>query len=75
MSERGKPNLEEHPETVTFHFKDAAARHQFMGGLSDGWGENYCDLDWAWASKKPVDLGDASDVVVLSSFPDGEEEE
>lgn len=32
------------PIRVTLCFRDAAARDEFMGGLSDGFGENWCDL-------------------------------
>lgn len=68
-----------YPVAVTFHFKDKKALQQFLGGLSDGWGENYCDMDWAWKKKrkgqKRKHLGDASDIFILSSFPDGEPDE
>lgn len=31
---------------VTFVFNSQEEREHFMGGLSDGWGENYVDLEW-----------------------------
>jgi hypothetical protein len=48
----GNPNLSEYPVKVKLHFKSEAARRQFLGGLSDGWGENYCDMDWPFKVKR-----------------------
>jgi hypothetical protein len=31
---------------VTLTFKSKEARDEFMQGLSDGWGENECQLYW-----------------------------
>lgn len=46
--EPGNPNFEEYPVTVTLHFRTPAQRQIFMGGLSDGFGEEWCDLNWPW---------------------------
>lgn len=32
--------------SVTLHFKTQQDRDDFMGSLSDGWGEEHCDLSW-----------------------------
>lgn len=32
--------------SVTLHFPSQEARDYFMGGLSDGFGEAHCALDW-----------------------------
>jgi hypothetical protein len=39
---------EEYPVSVTLHFKNEAEKNFFMGGLSDGWGENACSLSWTY---------------------------
>jgi hypothetical protein len=31
---------------VTLEFKDEREKEYFLGQLSDGWGENYVELDW-----------------------------
>lgn len=31
---------------IKLQFKDKAAKDKFMGGLCDGFGENYCALKW-----------------------------
>ena len=36
----------EYPVAVTLRFRDQAQRDFFMGQLSDGWGENQCELTW-----------------------------
>lgn len=35
-----------HPVEVLFIFRNQAEREHFIGGLTDGWGENYTDLSW-----------------------------
>lgn len=34
--------------SVTLRFESEEALQRFMGGLSDGWGENFCTLEWPW---------------------------
>lgn len=68
-----------HPITVTLRFKSAADREAFMSGLSDGWGEDHCQLNWPadnWSladqrSGKAFEECDMFDVIV---FRDEEEE-
>ncbi len=38
--------LEMHTNQVLLEFDSAREKREFMGQLSDGWGENYCMLDW-----------------------------
>jgi len=33
------------PVTITLNFQNEDEKEDFLSGLSDGWGENYCDLD------------------------------
>jgi hypothetical protein len=76
MPNNNDPNPSEFPVTVAFHFRSEAARRQFIGGLSNGWGEMYCGLDWICRNiPNPPDLGDAADVFVTSSFPDEEDDD
>lgn len=37
---------DEFPVVVELRFKSQDAKDQFLGGLSDGWGEDACDLTW-----------------------------
>lgn len=46
----GNPNFNEYPERVTLCFRNKGDRDWLMGHLSDGFGENFCDLDWPWAN-------------------------
>lgn len=39
---------EEYPVSVTLHFKNERERDFFMAGLSDGWGEDACSLQWPY---------------------------
>lgn len=43
---------EEYPAEVRLRFKTREEARKFMGQLSDGWGEEYVDLEWAWGSTK-----------------------
>jgi hypothetical protein len=36
----------DYPFAVTLRFKTKESRNHFMGGLSDAWGENECNLEW-----------------------------
>ena len=47
------PKFDEFPVRVTLCFQGQADRDEFMGGLSDGFGENWCQLDWE--STRPDD--------------------
>ncbi len=47
-SKTRKQIAEEFPFAVTLRFKSEAEKQDFMGGLSDGWGENVCSLHWSW---------------------------
>lgn len=65
------PDPVEFPVVVEFRFKSDVARRQFLGGLSDAWGENWCDMDRAFRSMaEPPSPGDACTVFVIASFPD-----
>ncbi len=37
---------DEYPASITLRFRDEDERNEFLGQLSDGWGENYCRLAW-----------------------------
>lgn len=39
-------NEADYPVTITLRFRTVEEKHFFMGGLSDGWGENACGLSW-----------------------------
>jgi hypothetical protein len=43
-------DFSKYPVTSTLHFKNEEERDEFMGQLSDGWGENLVYLDWNWHS-------------------------
>jgi len=49
-SSPGDPDWTEFPERVELCFRSKADRDEFMGGLSDGFGEEFCQLDWPWKS-------------------------
>lgn len=53
----GEPNFNDYPVRVTLHFRSNAQRDEFMGGLSDGFGENECNLDWPWKSAPRNEFG------------------
>lgn len=53
---------------VLLVFKSEDEKKYFLGGLSDGWGENIVDLDWDWRK----DLYDAKIVKVIN-FKDNDE--
>lgn len=44
----GNPDFLEYPIRVELCFRNQEQRNKFMGGLSDGFGENVCELDWPW---------------------------
>lgn len=44
-----KIDKEKFPVAITLRFATEAKKREFLGGLIDGFGENYCDVDWAWA--------------------------
>ena len=46
----GRPNWDEFPVSVELRFRSQADREHFMGQLSDGFGEAYCNLEWPWAA-------------------------
>lgn len=48
MPKKHIPAFDEHPVRVTLCFKTKKDRDEFMGGLSDGFGENFCGLDWEY---------------------------
>jgi hypothetical protein len=45
---------------VVFHFPDRATRDEFLAGLTDGFGENYCLIAWP----EGVPLRDTAEVTV-----------
>lgn len=42
--------MDDKPVAVTLRFRNERDRNYFMAGLSDGWGEGWCDLIWPWES-------------------------
>jgi hypothetical protein len=50
MKNVNKIDFSTYPTTVTLHFISEDERDEFIGQLSDGWGENEVDLDWNWHS-------------------------
>ena len=50
--------------TVVLRFKDEATKRTFMSGLSDGFGEAYCDLEWPWRDGMAFDDTTVFDVAV-----------
>lgn len=57
-------NLKPGQVSVTLIFDSEVAKRHVMGQLSDGWGENYVDLDWPgdlefhespWFEVMPID--------------------
>jgi len=51
--------------SITLHFKSKADRDEFMGQLSDGWGEEHCVLYWRWQDGITFEDATEFDVVVL----------
>ncbi len=51
MTIDGNPDFSQYPATLTLHFKSEAEKREFMGQLSDGWGENHVMLDWPWKTR------------------------
>lgn len=42
----GRPNWDDFPVTVELRFRTAEERDRLMAQLTDGFGENFCWLDW-----------------------------
>jgi hypothetical protein len=60
---------ERFPFAVTLRFYDQEQFSAFLGGLLDGWGENYCDFIWpGWGA------GHESKIFACT-FADGEDDE
>lgn len=51
---------EKYPVAVTLRFKSEAAKRNFLGGLSDGWGEGFCDLEWDWLKYTSKELSEGA---------------
>jgi len=62
----GNPNFDEYPHRVTLCFKSEDEKKFFIAGLSDGFGENICDLDWEWKNK--ISLYDSPLIVISEIF-------
>jgi hypothetical protein len=58
----------------TLRFRSEAERRWFFGGLSDGWGENACDISWGWDKNGPGGMSRArleeQREVGITVFPD-----
>ncbi len=65
------PRADDYPVSVTFRFRTQEEKSAFLGGLSDGWGENECSLDWCWRDAEPGDLYSA-EWVAVTPFDDEE---
>lgn len=52
--------------TIKFNFIDDEEAREFLGQLSDGWGENYVSLDW----EGDFDKADTFDVMVFEDDDD-----
>lgn len=50
------PEASEQGVKVVFHFVNKYNRDFFMGGLSDGWGENECMLEWEGKFDEAIDF-------------------
>ena len=62
------PPFDEYPIEVRLRFRTEKDRKEFIGGLSDGFGENFCQLDWEWmatARGEPVSIS-ATEAAVLA---------
>lgn len=60
--------------TVTLRFKSEHAKEFFMGQLSDGWGENHCNLRWPWQDGQEFHKCQVFDVDVYSDWGDEQHE-
>jgi hypothetical protein len=57
---------------ITLRFRSEADKEEFMGQLSDGWGENVCQL--FWSDDKTFDETKVFDIELLSDdYGDDEE--
>lgn len=65
-----EPDAENESVTVTLRFKNRDDRHHFMGGLTDGWGENACDLHWGQERGVMSRDADTFDVTMWSDEED-----
>lgn len=79
----GDYNPEDYPVTITLRFQSVEAKNKFMGGLSDGFGENYCGIAWDLTLDKSW-YGDPykanysfkmADTFLIEPFEDEDEEE
>lgn len=50
-----------YPVQVVLRFRDESAKREFMGQLSDGWGENLVMLEWPWEQYATGDDGECGD--------------
>lgn len=50
-----------YPVQVVLRFRDEEAKKEFMGQLSDGWGENLVMLEWPWEQYAKGDDGDCGE--------------
>jgi hypothetical protein len=55
--EAGNPKWEQYPVSVELRFRTKEQRDEFMGGLSDGFGENFCELEWPWKNAPRLPSG------------------
>lgn len=55
---------------VKLNFATEEEKRLFMGGLCDGWGENYCSLSWNY-SRVPFD--DCNEFTVFDVYDPREE--
>jgi hypothetical protein len=53
------------PVEITLRFKSVEDKKEFLGGLMDGWGENYCNLIWDWEAGVQFSDAPAFDVEVI----------
>lgn len=72
-----------YPVAITLRFRTVEDKNLFMGGLSDGWGENACALSWDtsidpnWDSdpNKPNYAFEVADTFLVDPFNDDGEDE
>lgn len=51
---------------VTLRFETEEAKRFFMGGLSDGFGESACEIEWPHREGVKFDDADTFDIVPLN---------